>query len=1035
MSTNNSISAKFTKLSKKPSSNEEMKFNIIGFYKPSSRKYISVIQSPKKNSQITQKIKNNNKNKNNNTLTCAKSYINSSVNTTKSKKNFFNKTLNNNCSLINTLEMARLKKIIPEEKFKNNNSKCVFNVKNLKYFYCNYKKLVPFDKIYNSEKINNYNSNSSVKNTNSKNKKLNNTSCNSNKNNFDKSTCTNRKMQESITTLNRSKNINIEQKSINFYNSKNNKNNNLSSKNSARKMKGYNFFIDYLKNAKFTKAPKNIQFKYNFNNKLIKTGNCASYKKFSHGINTPFNSSYSIRKHNNRFKLSKKELEHINSIINKKHKQTKSNSLNKKTKNCSILEYKKNLLKNSNKNIYYYSSTNNDKILNNISFYNIDLKQNNSIEKSPLDKNFNKKNVHHKNILENRSINFTNDIIKQKMQKILSESEREILQIRKDFANFITSTNSPNSKKAINKFENTSSAKKIRKKIYVNTKKNKINLITKKNKTKKEKKNSNISQNSENINNEEVILNGTLIHDSTYYLNESLKLTNYIREYYNKNKTYPETNLNFYKYGRIIGQGAFGKVNLGLNILTGRVVAIKSFNKMKLDVNGENMKKINYETNLMRKLSHPNVTKILEMFDDEDYFLIVMEYINGGNLFSFVKKRRKLSEKKAKFLFKQIILGIQYIHSKNIIHRDIKLENILIDLNNKIKICDFGIGIILEDSHQKIYDKCGTPMYMAPEILLSSKKNKRGYEGPPVDIWSCGIALYIMLSGKLPFSLKETTNNEEDMENNLELQYDIINNEPKKIDGISELAKDLLKKILNKNPNERLTCDKILEHPWLNDSKIFDNNKKFHLFTQTEMNMLSKTFIDYRNSKFEDLIENFSISNLKRDDNINNKNITEKSTILAPYNSIIEKYDNYYEDNETYEDINNNRIKLENNILIFGEKPKEFNLFYELNNNGEVDNGILINSNTNTTSSIESTKNNKNDYKKYMQKNEDSNSNSYKVLKCIRKNNNEKGIDYKILLKIEKMGYDKDYVINCLKRKKLCHATSLYFLLENYDNI
>ena len=108
-------------------------------------------------------------------------------------------------------------------------------------------------------------------------------------------------------------------------------------------------------------------------------------------------------------------------------------------------------------------------------------------------------------------------------------------------------------------------------------------------------------------------------------------------------------------------------------------------------------------------------------YQDDEYILIAMEYINGGNLFSFVKKRRKLSEKTAKFLFKQIILGIKHIHSKKIVHRDIKLENNLIDLNNNIKICDFGIGRILKSEKQLLYDKCGTPMYMAPEILLSSK--------------------------------------------------------------------------------------------------------------------------------------------------------------------------------------------------------------------------------------------------------------------------------------------------------------------------
>ena len=94
----------------------------------------------------------------------------------------------------------------------------------------------------------------------------------------------------------------------------------------------------------------------------------------------------------------------------------------------------------------------------------------------------------------------------------------------------------------------------------------------------------------------------------------------------------------------------------------------------------------------MRNLHHKSIVKILETFESDKYILIIMEYISGGNLQNFVKKRRKLTEKTAKILFKQIIEGIQYIHSQGIVHRDIKLENILLDLNNNIKICDFGVG-------------------------------------------------------------------------------------------------------------------------------------------------------------------------------------------------------------------------------------------------------------------------------------------------------------------------------------------------------
>jgi len=529
--------------------------------------------------------------------------------------------------------------------------------------------------------------------------------------------------------------------------------------------------------------------------------------------------------------------------------------------------------------------------------------------------------------------------------------------------------------------------------------------------------------------------------DANYYMEKCKALSKYIKQYYQEYQKYPPTNLNFYLYGRLIGQGAFGKVNIGLNILAGRVVAIKSFNKKELNENGENMKKILYETDLMKKLNHPNITKILEVFEDDDYILISMEYINGGNLFSFVKKRRKLSEKTAKYLFKQIILGIQHIHSHKIVHRDIKLENILIDLNNNIKICDFGIGKILTYKKQLLYDKCGTPMYMAPEILLSSKNH--GYEGYPVDIWSAGISLYIMLSGTLPFNLKNNENSsmDESSENNIELQYSIINNDPKYIEKISDEARDLLKGLLNKNPNKRLTIEQILNHPWLQMDEKKGKNKKYHLFTKAEIIMLSKTYIDYRNGAIDDLKENFTLSNLKKDkeskkDKNKIKNISTKSSLLAPYNTLIQDDDEEmdYDSEYSLDDINNPNIILENDIILIKNKVKEFNLNYELNNNGECDNGMLINTKTGTISSSlnNSSKNDGKLTNRSRQRNEDEN--------VLNEENDEQGEEYetkinKILDEIEKLGYDKNYVLNCVNKNILCYASSIFYLMLNYKDI
>ena len=541
----------------------------------------------------------------------------------------------------------------------------------------------------------------------------------------------------------------------------------------------------------------------------------------------------------------------------------------------------------------------------------------------------------------------------------------------------------------------------------------------------------------------------TAAKDSKYYMDKSISLSNYIKNYYNKNKSYPPTNINFYLYGRRLGQGAFAKVNLGLNVLTGRVVAIKSFKKKAEEKFNIKMKKIQYETELMKRFNHKNITKILEVFHDEEYMLIIMEYINGENLFSFVKKRRKLSEKLAKFLFRQIILGIEHIHSKNVVHRDIKLENIMIDFNNTIKICDFGIGKVLKSEDELLYDKCGTPMYMAPEIILSNEND--GYKGFPVDIWSSGITLYIMLSGTLPFNLKSKNNKKENISfngnkryNNTYLQNQIISVKPREIENISEEAKDLLKGILNKNPEKRLTCNQILNHPWLKNAKnldLFDINNKNNLFTKAETTMMLKTYIDYRRGDIEDLKENFTLSNLRNDEvKLEDKNISTKSSILTPFNSglINNSFNDESVKEDEFDDFKNSKITLENDLMIFNNKVKEYNFNFEMNNNQEVDNGMIIKTHSeNSLSSIIQYSSDKNI--SIYKDNDMINENDY--ISLYNKELNDNSIDLnkekmnKVLDEIEKLGYDKKYVLNCIENNILCHASTVFYLLINYGEI
>lgn len=693
-----------------------------------------------------------------------------------------------------------------------------------------------------------------------------------------------------------------------------------------------------------------------------------------------------------------------------------------------------------------------------------------------------RKKEENKNIkIENKNLNI--NLSKKNNNNIAIESQRKYLEMKKKQKEELENNKKKTNLKKETNTKDTKDSKKEKEKDDNNTNSNINNNNT--------SKNNNIPNITTNRNNNDVSLSlynptlssrSSVSYDANYYMKESLKLANYISKYYSKNKKYPNTSLQFYKYGRLIGQGAFGKVNLGLNILTGRIVAVKSFDKNNSELTGDNMKKILYETDLMKKLNHPNITKILEMFEDEKYFMIIMEYINGGNLFSFVKKRRKLSEKTAKFLFRQIIQGIKYIHEQNIVHRDIKLENLLIDLNNNVKICDFGIGRKIKNKNQLLHDQCGTLMYMAPEILLSSKE--KGYEPFPVDIWSSGISLYIMLSGTLPFNYKNKKNEDDDEEeeneeeeesfsekskskkneeDNFKLQYSIVYKEPKKIEKISDEARDLLKGLLNKDPKKRLTCEQILNHPWLNNCKEKNiSAKKFHLFTKAENVMLSKTFIDYRKANYEDLKENFTLSNLenntgKNKQNSNEENITNKSSILAPYNSIISENDDLTQrisikSNDSFDDFNNSKIKLENELIAFSKKIREFNRLYELNNNGEVDNGVLINSKTQSSANLtdrSSSNKSKSDALNINISNSNSlllnENNEDKKNKTNRgKNNSRKSLDEEmerhiksnnILEQMKLMGYNRNYVLDCVKKNELCHASAVYYLMMNYENI
>lgn len=191
---------------------------------------------------------------------------------------------------------------------------------------------------------------------------------------------------------------------------------------------------------------------------------------------------------------------------------------------------------------------------------------------------------------------------------------------------------------------------------------------------------------------------------------------------------------------------------------------------------------------MLKRTRHKNIVRLFEYFETEKHILFVIEVCAGGDLLNYVRRRRRLKEDVAKCLFKQIIESLAYCHSKSIVHRDIKLDNILLDAKGQVKICDFGVGKIVKKG-EKMTDQCGTPAYIAPEIL-----EDKGYYGFAVDLWSSGVVLFAMLYGTVPFKANNMS----------ELQSIIMKAQYTLKDDISEEARDLLRGLLEKDPKKRL---------------------------------------------------------------------------------------------------------------------------------------------------------------------------------------------------------------------------------------
>ena len=309
-----------------------------------------------------------------------------------------------------------------------------------------------------------------------------------------------------------------------------------------------------------------------------------------------------------------------------------------------------------------------------------------------------------------------------------------------------------------------------------------------------------------------------------------------------------------YKIVDKLGSGSFGKVFLAENKYTKEKVAMKEIKKSNKDLLSDG--EIKDEIDILKSLDHPDIVRIIESFNTKDSYVLVTEYCEGGELYDQV--RNQLSETQIAVIFKQLLSGLAYLHSHNIVHRDLKLENILIqeiekskttgeDLFN-IKIIDFGTARIF-DNNKKPQSIVGSSYYIAPEVL----NQKYGKE---CDLWSVGVILYMFIVGHAPFDGCD----DEEITGNI--QKGIYKKDDKRWKKASKEVKDLIQKLLIYNPKKRLTALQALRHPWF---KITDSNILYDNVPKNDIIECIRNLLTYNiSSKLEELVLAYIIHNIPR---------------------------------------------------------------------------------------------------------------------------------------------------------------------------
>ncbi|XP_031486097.1 CBL-interacting serine/threonine-protein kinase 3 [Nymphaea colorata] len=273
-----------------------------------------------------------------------------------------------------------------------------------------------------------------------------------------------------------------------------------------------------------------------------------------------------------------------------------------------------------------------------------------------------------------------------------------------------------------------------------------------------------------------------------------------------------------YELGRTIGEGTFAKVKFARNTETGEPVALKILDKEKV-LKHKLVEQIKREISTMKLIKHPNVVRLYEVMGSKTKIFIVLEFVTGGELFDKIVNFGRMSEDEARRYFQQLIHAVDYCHSRGVYHRDLKPENLLLDAQGNLKISDFGLSALSQQVRDDglLHTTCGTPNYVAPEVL-----DDRGYDGATADLWSCGVILFVLLAGYLPF----------DDSNLMNLYKKISLAEYTCPSWLSLGAMELIVKILDPNPMTRITIPEILQNKWFKEGykpPVFQEEENINL--------------------------------------------------------------------------------------------------------------------------------------------------------------------------------------------------------------